>query len=896
MSRLPNPGSDNGVWGAILNDYLSVELNADGTLKRAGEIQSKYTLPASGIPKTDLSSAVQSSLTTADNRDAVKIQGASVSSTSPSDGQVLSYSQSSSSWVPSNADSSLLFDITKYGASIAATDNKTAIDAAITAAASSGGIVYIPPGTWKTTGQHDIPLNVSVRGAGKGITIVSFRGVGTYCFFIGSRTAGPDPPSYTGQVGDFKLTGQSSGDGTGPWGQQVGIYVLNCLFFNLQNIHMSSIYKAFFIDGGDEDALGAATFAGSGYVSNCTTTSVYIGFHVYRWVTNTTYNFIYSYGNSPIKTGSVGIWFDTKPSTSTLLNPSAEGHDMGIRISTSRQGITFINPRLENCNTWVSWENNTWGHVILGGSEIPGYTWSSGTKAGQVTQIARDGWFPKASSLPTASSAYRNAILRVTGSTGTSDGVYICIKDSTDSYVWRDITADSSFSPSEITAKGDVLVGTAPSTLSHLSVGSDGQILTADSAQTTGLSWKTLQSGGGNFISNPSFIDSTTGWTAGAGCTLSLDTLNGFFGANCGSVSRTGGSGTGTISIVSPRCAIAPSVVYSASGSLRLGTLGTVSARSATVQVNWYDAVSALISSQTSTAVSESIQGVWTTLTLAGATAPDTAAYVEVQINVASVPEGEAHYFDGFQLEPGLLPSSFNANLPTSSLSGSMLAPSSITSRETTAGSAKPFYGAASAIPAAGTVGRLYWATDTNALYFDNGTSWVAVGGGGSSSASGLYDFPFTVDPRLGSGFSAVTASNVYYFRIQGAGTIAGLAFHVGTTDNTKVVHVGIYTNAGSARSAAPGSLVAGSELTVTLTASNGYYSANFASPITVQHGQWIGLSTDSGTVTFLRNAANTSSELTSGLCWYQSGGGPSLPSTPGTLFNYLMTPIIIGI
>lgn len=33
MSRLPIPGSDDGQWGDILNDFLSVSLNGDGTLK-----------------------------------------------------------------------------------------------------------------------------------------------------------------------------------------------------------------------------------------------------------------------------------------------------------------------------------------------------------------------------------------------------------------------------------------------------------------------------------------------------------------------------------------------------------------------------------------------------------------------------------------------------------------------------------------------------------------------------------------------------------------------------------------------------------------------------------------------------------------------------------------------
>lgn len=34
MTRLPSVGGDNGEWGEILNDFLSVEHNADGTLKR----------------------------------------------------------------------------------------------------------------------------------------------------------------------------------------------------------------------------------------------------------------------------------------------------------------------------------------------------------------------------------------------------------------------------------------------------------------------------------------------------------------------------------------------------------------------------------------------------------------------------------------------------------------------------------------------------------------------------------------------------------------------------------------------------------------------------------------------------------------------------------------------
>ncbi len=41
MARLPVPGNDDGVWGNVLNDFLSVEHNSDGTLKTTGTIATK---------------------------------------------------------------------------------------------------------------------------------------------------------------------------------------------------------------------------------------------------------------------------------------------------------------------------------------------------------------------------------------------------------------------------------------------------------------------------------------------------------------------------------------------------------------------------------------------------------------------------------------------------------------------------------------------------------------------------------------------------------------------------------------------------------------------------------------------------------------------------------------
>ncbi len=147
MARLPTPGGDDGDWGDILNTFLEVAHNADGTLipsavTAAGAyskpssgipstdldtstqtiiaaVASKYVKPAGGIPASDLSSSVQASLTDAGS--AVQtVNGKSgpsvtlaasdvgapttlagdsdVSLASPSDSQVLTYDGPSTKW------------------------------------------------------------------------------------------------------------------------------------------------------------------------------------------------------------------------------------------------------------------------------------------------------------------------------------------------------------------------------------------------------------------------------------------------------------------------------------------------------------------------------------------------------------------------------------------------------------------------------------------------------------------------------------------------------------------------------------------------------------------------------------------------------------------------------
>ena len=144
MARLPVPGSDNDIWAELLNEFLRVSHNEDGT-------QKVDSIPPHSVELWDLDVKNNSDqpidnlvLTNADNRLVWKDPG-----------EVL------------RAKSKLRINVADYGAKgDGVTDDTAAIQNAIDAA-ENGGIIEIPRGTYKVRGlkvrKHGITITGEAR-------------------------------------------------------------------------------------------------------------------------------------------------------------------------------------------------------------------------------------------------------------------------------------------------------------------------------------------------------------------------------------------------------------------------------------------------------------------------------------------------------------------------------------------------------------------------------------------------------------------------------------------------------------------------------------------------------------------------------------------------------------
>jgi hypothetical protein len=184
MARLPVPGKDSGDWGDLLNEFLSVEHNADGTLKRAAVItaaeQTSNKGSANGYPSLDATGIIPAAQMGSSSADSTKfLRGdrtwasipAAADATTSSKGLVqLAGDLGGSAESPSVKNLARVFNVKDYGAvGDGVTDDGGAIQSAIDAAAVSGGRVLVPEGIFlvnPSAGGLQIASGICFEGMG----------------------------------------------------------------------------------------------------------------------------------------------------------------------------------------------------------------------------------------------------------------------------------------------------------------------------------------------------------------------------------------------------------------------------------------------------------------------------------------------------------------------------------------------------------------------------------------------------------------------------------------------------------------------------------------------------------------------------------------------------------
>lgn len=392
-NRLPIPGSDDNDWGTILNNYLSVSLNTDGTLSTTALQQAGGVTSVNGQSPTNGAVSVTAADATGSAPGVVQLTGdLGGSATSPTvvathlssalpinQGGTGSTTQNfvdlSSNQAISGAktfaagtlidNGNQFINAKAYGATgNGTTDDTTAIQNAIAALPANGGTVFLPPGTYKISATIAITADQRLIGAGTGATTIT-ASTDILMIRMGNRQADSVMRNWM-YLSDMTVS-QTSGSQThtnvlvdgGGQGTTIknvfcegGYYgfelmdVDRCYFENLESDNCTG--AAIVLEVGKENTWGTATFLNCRAVLGAGNNNTY-GFYVIANADQSS-----SYGVDRVSfinchcfmttglTGCIGFWSTQEMTSTTFISCLFEQNNQHFRSDGSNSSVTFI--------------------------------------------------------------------------------------------------------------------------------------------------------------------------------------------------------------------------------------------------------------------------------------------------------------------------------------------------------------------------------------------------------------------------------------------------------------------------------------------------------------------------------------------------------------------------
>lgn len=577
MSRLPNPGGDDGTWGNILNDFLKVSHNDDGSIK-ASAISSK----------ADDSATVHK---TGDET----VAGTKTFSSSP---------VVPTPTAPTHAATKAYADGIVAGG---AADADATTKGILKLAGDLGGTADLPTVPGLTSKVNTSALDTDgTLAANSDTKLATQKATKTY---VDAQVAAGTPDASSSTKGKIQLAGDLAGTAASPQiatGVIVDADINSSAAIAQSKVANLTTDLASKVDDSQLDADGTLAANSDTRIATQKATKAYVDAQVSSGsvpdADATTKGKVQLAGDlggtaaSPTVPGLTGkvdkstattkgdIFAATAASTIARLgvgsdnqvltadsaqatglkwaNPSATGGDASTNTSSSVDsevalfsgtagktlkratgtGIAKLTSGvLSTATSGTDYAPATSGSAILKGDGSGGFS-SATAGTDYVSPSSTDTLTNKTLTSPVINTGVSGTAVDTDTSLTANSDTKLASQKAVKAYV--DGLASGKISSSTATTKGDLLAATGAGAITRLGVGSDNQVLVADSAQATGLKWSTPAGGGDTSSNTSSSVDSEVALFSGtSGKTIKRATGSGIAKLTSGVLS-TATSGT----------------------------------------------------------------------------------------------------------------------------------------------------------------------------------------------------------------------------------------------------------------------------------------------------------------------------------------------------------------